>query len=39
MLSECSVESVCLRIEAMIGQVYISGNDPGCNSKEEVELS
>jgi hypothetical protein len=36
-LSVCEIQSICEYLASPIGETNISGNDTGCNSKEEVE--
>jgi hypothetical protein len=38
-LSECAVESICKYLAAPGGDVDIHNNDPGCDSREEVEAA
>lgn len=38
-LSNCEVESICYYLLAPGGTVDIDNNDPGCNSREEVEVA
>jgi hypothetical protein len=38
-LSTCEVQSICDYLANPNGDIWISGNAPGCNSQEEVELA
>jgi hypothetical protein len=36
-LADCDIYSICQYLASPNGTIYISNNDPGCNSQEEVE--